>query len=85
MSLALVAISLVFVVGYIAIVTEHNIHVDKTASALMTGVLCWTVYILASGSLIDISTLPSWFTEEHLGKTASEVAVAWVGHHQRPN
>lgn len=82
MSLALVAISLVFVVGYIAIVTEHNIHVDKTASALMTGVLCWTVYILASGSLIDISTLPGWFTEEHLGKTASEVAVAWVGHHQ---
>ncbi|MEH6823877.1 MAG: sodium:proton antiporter NhaD [Motiliproteus sp.] len=82
MSLALIAICLVFVLGYIAIVTEHSIHVDKTASALMTGVLCWTVYILASGSLVDLSTLPSWFTEEHAGKTAAEVAVAWVGHHQ---
>jgi Na+/H+ antiporter NhaD/arsenite permease-like protein len=80
--LALIAISLVFVVGYIAIVTEHSIHVDKTASALMTGVLCWTVYILASGSIVDLAALPSWFTEEHSGKTAAEMAVAWVGHHQ---
>ena len=82
MSFALIAISLVFVIGYVAIVTEHNIHVDKTASALMTGVLCWTVYILASGSLVDLSALPAWFTEQHAGKAAAEVAVAWVGHHQ---
>ncbi len=82
MSLALIAISSVFALGYLAIVTEHSIHVDKTASAIMTGVLCWTIYILASGSLIDISTLPAWFTDEHTGKTAVEVATAWVGHHQ---
>nr|WP_281411940.1 sodium:proton antiporter NhaD [Motiliproteus sediminis] len=73
---------MVFVVGYLAIVTEHNIHVDKTASAIMTGVLCWTIYILASGSLVDLSTLPAWFTQQHLGKEASEIAITWVGHHQ---
>ncbi|MFM8348543.1 MAG: sodium:proton antiporter, partial [Bacteroidota bacterium] len=35
---------LVFVVGYIAIAFEHPIRVNKTASALLTGVLCWTIY-----------------------------------------
>ncbi|MFM9075495.1 MAG: sodium:proton antiporter NhaD [Bacteroidota bacterium] len=35
---------LVFVVGYIAIAFEHPIRVNKTASALLTGVLCWTSY-----------------------------------------
>ncbi len=41
-------IVLIFVLGYIAIATEHPIKINKTASALLTGVLCWTVYILFS-------------------------------------
>ncbi len=35
-----------FVLGYIAIAFEHSIKINKTASALVTGVLCWTIYIL---------------------------------------
>lgn len=35
-----------FVLGYLAIAFEHVIHINKAASALVTGVLCWTVYIL---------------------------------------
>lgn len=35
---------LVFAVGYLAIALEHPIRVNKTASALLTGVLCWTIY-----------------------------------------
>ncbi len=38
----------IFILGYIAIATEHKIKVNKAASALITGVLCWTVYILFS-------------------------------------
>jgi len=38
----------IFVLGYIAIATEHSIKINKAASALLTGVLCWTVYILFS-------------------------------------
>ncbi|KPM47772.1 sodium:proton antiporter NhaD [Jiulongibacter sediminis] len=34
---------LVFVVGYLGIVLEHNISIDKSSSALLTGALCWTV------------------------------------------
>ncbi len=36
----------VFIIGYLAIAFEHNIRINKTASALITGVLCWTVYVL---------------------------------------
>lgn len=36
----------IFCVGYLLIALEHTIHIDKTATALVTGVLCWTVYIL---------------------------------------
>ena len=38
----------IFVLGYTAIALEHNIRIDKAASALVTGVLCWTVYVLGA-------------------------------------
>jgi Na+/H+ antiporter NhaD/arsenite permease-like protein len=41
-----IAIIVTFVLGYMAIVLEHAIKVDKAASALVTGVLCWTIYIM---------------------------------------
>lgn len=36
-----------FVVGYLAIVFEHPLKLNKAASALVTGVTCWTAYSLA--------------------------------------
>lgn len=38
------SVILVFVVGYIAIALEHPIRINKTATALLTGVLCWTIF-----------------------------------------
>ncbi len=57
----------VFVLGYIAIAFEHPLKLNKAASALITGVLCWTIYILQSESTDTVS-------EEllhHLGEIAS--------------
>ena len=39
-------IILAFIIGYIAIAFEHSIKINKAATALITGVLCWTFYIL---------------------------------------
>lgn len=39
-----VLIAFLFIIGYLAIIFEHKIHLNKAASALLTGVLCWTVY-----------------------------------------
>jgi Na+/H+ antiporter NhaD/arsenite permease-like protein len=40
----------VFILGYLAIALEHTIKLNKAASALITGVLCWTIYILQAES-----------------------------------
>jgi Na+/H+ antiporter NhaD/arsenite permease-like protein len=38
----------IFVIGYAAIAFEHPLKINKAAPAIITGVLCWTVYILMS-------------------------------------
>ena len=60
-------IIIIFVVGYFAIAFEHPLKLNKAASALITGVLCWTAYILQSESSHEVG-------EEllhHLGDIAS--------------
>jgi Na+/H+ antiporter NhaD/arsenite permease-like protein len=41
-------ILIVFILGYAAIALEHVIRLNKAASALITGVLCWTIYMFYS-------------------------------------
>lgn len=36
---------LIFTLGYLAITLEHTIKINKSATALMTAVLCWTLLI----------------------------------------
>lgn len=38
----------IFILGYLFITVEHSIKINKAATALVTGVLCWTVYVLFS-------------------------------------
>lgn len=47
---------LLFAFGYLAIVLEHPLGINKTASALLTGILCWT--ILALGAAHPGEVLP---------------------------
>lgn len=61
------AILLIFVLGYSAIAFEHSIKLDKAASALITGVLCWVVYIV----LTPDSHLVNEQLIEHLGDVSS--------------
>lgn len=39
-------IIIVFVIGYLAIAFEHPLRVNKAASALLTGVICWSIFAL---------------------------------------
>ncbi|MBM3416853.1 MAG: sodium:proton antiporter, partial [Bacteroidetes bacterium] len=54
----------IFVIGYAAIALEHPIKINKTASALLTGVLCWVVYIMSSPDAGDITEKLT----DHLGE-----------------
>jgi len=40
-------IVIVFIVGYLAIAFEHPLRINKAASALLAGVLCWSIYALS--------------------------------------
>lgn len=42
-------ITVIFVLGFLAIAMEHSIKINKASSALVTGVLCWTIYIINAG------------------------------------
>ena len=50
----------VFVLGYMAIALEHPIKVDKAASALIIGTLCWVVYILGGEQILNLGFSPAW-------------------------
>ena len=43
-------IILVFALGYLAITLEHTIKINKSATALITAVLCWTLIISNAAS-----------------------------------
>jgi Na+/H+ antiporter NhaD/arsenite permease-like protein len=45
-----ILVVVVFVIGYLAIALEHPLRVNKTASALLAGVICWTLFVLSSPS-----------------------------------
>ena len=57
-------IPVIFILGYIAIAFEHPIRINKTASALLTGVLCWTAYIMLNAN----TELVSEQLYHHLGE-----------------
>ena len=56
----------IFVLGYFAIALEHPIKVDKAASALITGVLIWTLFVLSGAD--------QNFIEEQLLHHLSEIS-----------
>lgn len=61
-----IAIIFTFIIGYLAITLEHTININKAASALVTGVLCWTIYILTQ----DDKHLVTEQLMEHLGEVS---------------
>ena len=58
---------ILFILGYVAIAFEHPLKLNKAASALITGVLCWTIYILQAESAQTVGDELLY----HLGEIAS--------------
>jgi len=49
---------IIFVLGYAFITLEHTIHINKSATALITAVLCWTLIVVnASDKELVIESL----------------------------
>ena len=60
-----IIVAIIFIIGYLAIAFEQSIKINKAASALLTGVICWAVYSLSGeGELVS----------ENLSHHLSEIA-----------
>lgn len=62
----LTVIIVIFVVGYLAIALEHPLKVDKTASALILGMVLWIAYAVGAEYLVPAGA------GEHFTKYVSE-------------
>lgn len=79
-------IIIVFVLGYLAITLEHNLHIDKLIPALAMMAILWAMIALGHMDVFDIDAvnkklLPTHIEEallHHLGKTA-EILVFLLG------
>ena len=48
----LIAITVLFIIGYLAIALEHPLRIDKTASALLLGMLLWVLYAIGAETIV---------------------------------
>ena len=72
-------IIIVFVMGYLAIALEHSIKINKTASAILTGVICWTLFALATPteSILNSSQFANFLAGLKLD-LADKFSTAWA-------
>lgn len=65
----LTALPIVFVIGYLLITLEEVVHLNKTATALFLGVVCWILYALSAGDASGVSAALA----DHLNQIAQIV------------
>jgi Na+/H+ antiporter NhaD/arsenite permease-like protein len=80
----LTVIIVVFVVGYLAIALEHQLHINKTATSLLIGVVCWGIYLVNVDQLMPESSIPTWFENEAEAQQVTNIPQAYAieGQHQ---
>lgn len=77
----------VFMLGYIAIAMEHQLRINKSATAITLGVVLWTIYIFINDAqIIEINKEGfNYFLQHHpevLQNTLSEQVNLFVGNFQ---
>ncbi len=70
------AIILCFILGYLAIVFEHPLRLDKTVPALLMGALCWALLAIGfnSGAIEVVDTHDHVYSMAHGDEAAHEEA-----------
>lgn len=68
-------IIIAFVIGYLFITIENKIHINKAAIAILTGAICWTIYILQTSTSPE--TVVSQLVE-HVG-SISQIIFFLIG------
>jgi Na+/H+ antiporter NhaD/arsenite permease-like protein len=77
----LIAVVLCFILGYLVIVFEHPLRLDKTVPALLAGSLCWALISVGGLGVVDHLHQPGEIEGvllHHLGKIA-EILFFLIG------
>lgn len=64
---------LTFIVGYACIAFEHPLKLDKAASAILTGVICWTIMAFGHDAILGVAQ-PEHFIHDELLHHIGEIA-----------
>ena len=73
--------AIVFVLGYLGIALEHNLHVDKAAFALITGILTWTLLVLGMQDIIAIENIPAYVANYITGHDGELDGATFISHY----
>lgn len=75
---------IVFIIGYTLIVLEHKIKINKAASALLLGVLTWTIYMIGAKDILSLGVSRSWseFTAHIHTPINNELIRNFINHHE---
>ena len=77
-------IVIIFIIGYLAIALEHPIKINKTASALLTGVICWTIFMVSDPPATLLSSVHFTHFIDELKRSAADFSALSVAdiHHE---
>ena len=76
-----ILMAVVFVLGYTGIALEHPLKIDKAATALLTGVLLWTIYMFGAETILSYS--PYW--HEFLLENPGGNYIDFITEHEIPH
>ena len=62
----IITLILLFIIGYLCIALEHTLRIDKTAIALLLGMVMWIVYALGAEWIVP------WVENEELARFISD-------------
>lgn len=72
------AVILCFILGYLAIVLEHPLHLDKTVPALIMGAICWALLAIGfNNGLLEVID-----THEHVFSLMGDAHGHGMDHHE---
>jgi Na+/H+ antiporter NhaD/arsenite permease-like protein len=56
----LTSLIVAFCIGYLLIIFEHQLHINKAASAILAGVVCWSIYAIGHEQLVPEKPFQEW-------------------------
>ncbi|QWG09212.1 sodium:proton antiporter [Flammeovirga kamogawensis] len=72
----------VFIFGYLLIVLEHNIHINKAATALIMGAGLWALYAIGAPEILELGYSESWKDWLTVNPNSEESMVHFLVHHE---